>query len=314
MTSLKVFSIAFGSNNGTLPNQRWCELKHLEELDFVNNNFVGTLPSCLGNMTSLRWLSLNGNLFNGNIASHYIWRRLTLLEYLDIAYNQFEVPLSFSQFSNHTKLIYLDVGSNTIIPDTEFQNWIPNFQLKFFAIKRSINLHKFPSFLHYQYDLRILVIHENQLAGNFPTWLLENNTRLAGIYGRDNAVNGSLKLPSNRHLHLEAIDVSNNKLNGHIPENMSLAFPKLTSLNMSQNYLEGPIPSKISGIHLQILDLSVNFLSGEVPGDLAVGSPQLFYLRLSNNKLKGHIFLEEVKSHILSFLYLISKIAFELSF
>ncbi|KAL3330021.1 hypothetical protein AABB24_034071 [Solanum stoloniferum] len=85
---------------------------------------------------------------------------------------------------------------------------------------------------------------------------------------------------------------------------MSLAFPKLTSLKMSQNYLEGPIPSKISGIHLQILDLSVNFLSGEVPGDLAVGSPQLFYLRLSNNKLKGRIFSEEVRPHLLSFLYL----------
>ncbi|KAL3360793.1 hypothetical protein AABB24_013977 [Solanum stoloniferum] len=304
MTSLKVLSIAFGSNNGTLPNQGWCELKHLEELDFVNNNFVGTLPSCLGNMTSLRRLSLAGNNLHGNIASHSIWRRLTSLEYLDIAYNQFEVPLSFSLFSNHTKLIYLDVGSNTIIPDTEFQNWIPNFQLKFFAIKRCINLHKFPSFLHYQYDLRILVIYENQLAGNFPTWLLENNTRLAAIYGSDNAFNGSLKLPSNRHLHLEAIDVSNNKLNGHIPENMSLAFPKLTSLNMSQNYLEGPIPSKISGIHLEFLDLSNNLLSGGVPSDVAIGSPQLFYLRLSNNKLKGHIFLEEVKSHILSFFYL----------
>ncbi|KAK4707332.1 hypothetical protein R3W88_033106 [Solanum pinnatisectum] len=278
MTSLKVLSMPFAGNDGTLPNEGWCELKHIEELDFLHNNFEGTLPSCLGNLTSLRWLCLNANLFNGNIASHSIWRRLKSLEYLDIAHNQFEVPLSFSQFSNHTKLISLNVGSNTIIPDIEFQNWIPNFQLEFFD--------------------------GNQLPGNFPTWLLENNTRLAAIYGRDNAFNGPFKLPLNCLLHLETIDVSNNKLNGHIPKNMSLAFPKLTSLNMSQNYLEGPIPSKISGIHLQILDLSVNFLSGEVPGDLAVGSPQLFYLRLSNNKLKGRIFSEEVRPHLLSFLYL----------
>ncbi|KAK4707331.1 hypothetical protein R3W88_033105 [Solanum pinnatisectum] len=173
MTSLKVFSIGFGRNNGTLPNQG--NLKHIEELDFTDNNFEGTLPSCLGNMTSLRWLSFSGNNLHGNIA------------YLDIAYNQFEVPLSFSQFSNYTKLIYLDVGFNTIIPDTEFQNWIPNFQLEFFAIRRCINLQKLPSFFHYQYDLRILVLYGNQLQRNFPTWLLENNTKLAAIYDDHNA-------------------------------------------------------------------------------------------------------------------------------
>ncbi|XP_015160210.1 probable LRR receptor-like serine/threonine-protein kinase At4g36180 [Solanum tuberosum] len=304
MTSLKVLNMPGGGNNGTLPNQGWCELKQIEELDFLDNNYGGTLPSCLENLTSLRWLCLAGNNLGGNIASHSIWRRLTSLEYLHIADNQFEVPLSFSQFSNHTKLIYLNVGSNTIITDTEFQNWIPNFQLEFFAIRRCINLQKLPSFLHYQYDLRILAIEGNQLSGIFPTWLLENNTKLAAIYSRDNAFNGPFKLPSSRHLHLQTIDVSNNKINGHIPENMNSAFPKLTFLNMSQNYLEGPIPSKISGIHLKILDSSLNFLSGEVPGDLAIGSPQLFYLRLSNNKLKGKIFSDEFRPHILSFLYL----------
>ncbi|MCD7455510.1 hypothetical protein HAX54_028494 [Datura stramonium] len=123
----------------------------------------------------------------------------------------------------------------------------------------------------------------NQLPGNFPTWLLENNTRLAGVYARDNAFIGPLKLPSSSHLHLETIDVSNNKLNGHIPANMSLVFPKLALLNMSHNFLEGPIPSKISGVHVSLLDLSHNFLSGGVPSDLAIGSPSLTYLRLSNN-------------------------------
>ncbi|XP_025888323.1 cuscuta receptor 1-like isoform X2 [Solanum lycopersicum] len=303
MTSLKVLSMPSGENNGTLPNQGWCELKHIEEVDFLDNNFEGTLPSCLGNLTSLRWLCLAMNYFRGNIVSHSIWRRLTSLEYLDISHNQFEVPLSFSQFSNYTKLIYLDVGYSTIIPDTEFQNWIPNFQLEFFGIYGYIKLQKLPSFLHYQYDLRILVIDENQLQGKFQTWLLENNTRLAGFYSRDNAFDGPFKLPSIVHLYLETIDVSNNKLNGHIPANMSLAFPKLSFLNMSQNYLEGPIPSMFCGTHLEFLDLSVNKLSGEVPVDLTIGSPQLLYLRLSNNKLKGHMFLE-VKSHVLSFLYL----------
>ncbi|KAM3280903.1 hypothetical protein P3S67_027923 [Capsicum chacoense] len=304
MTSLKVLNMAFGGNYGTLPNRGWCELKNIQELAFIINNFEGTLPSCLGNLTALRWLSLEGNRFTGNIASYPFWRRLTSLEYLDISFNQFEVPLSFNQFVNHSKLTYLNVGSNTLTTDTDFKNWIPNFQLKFFAIEGCVNLQKLPSFLHYQNDLRILAIDLNQLPGNFPTWLLENNTRLAGLYARDNAFTGPLKLPSSRHLYLEQLDVSNNELSGHVPANISSAFPKLNFLNMSLNLFDGPIPSDIGGFYLLALDLSHNFLSGGVPSDLAIGSPILNYLRLSNNKLTGQIFSKDVRPRLLFYLYL----------
>ncbi|KAF3675709.1 putative 54S ribosomal protein L51, mitochondrial-like [Capsicum annuum] len=231
MTSLKVLNMAFGGNYGILPNQGWCELQNIQELSFMNNNFEGTLPSCL---------------------------------------------VSFNQFVNHSKLTYLSVGYNTLTTDTEFKNWIPNFQLKFFAIEGCVNRQKLPSFLHYQHDLIILAIDHNQLPGNFPTWLLENNTRLAGLYARDNAFIGPLKLPSSRHLYLEQLDVSNNELSGRVPANISSAFPNLNILNMSLNLFEGPIPSDIGGFHLLALDLSHNFLSGGVPRDLAIGSPALF--------------------------------------
>uniref|UniRef100_A0A3Q7HM44 Leucine-rich repeat-containing N-terminal plant-type domain-containing protein n=1 Tax=Solanum lycopersicum TaxID=4081 RepID=A0A3Q7HM44_SOLLC len=291
--SLKSFSslksLSYENSDLTAPTIIYA-LRNLSTLEYlyldgssINDNF---LPN-IGHMTSLKVLSIAFGSNNDTIpnqASHSILRRLTSLEYLSIEDNQFDVPLSFSQFYNYTKLIYLDVGDSTIIPDTEFQNWIPNFQLEFFGIYGCIKLQKLPSFLHYQYDLRILVIDENQLQGKFPTWLLENNTRIAGVYSRDNAFDGPFKLPSIVHLYLKTIDVSNNKLNGHIPDKMSLAFPKLTSLNMSQNFLEGPIPSKISGIHLETLDLSNNLLSGEIPSDVVIGSPQLLFLRLSNNK------------------------------
>ncbi|MCD7463208.1 hypothetical protein HAX54_050158 [Datura stramonium] len=260
MTSLKVLNMAFGGNYGTLPNQGWCELKNIQELAFINNNFEGTLPSCLGNLTSLRWLGLDGNHFTGNIDSYPFWRRLTSLEYLDISFNQFEVPVSLNQFLNHSKLTYLDVGYNTLTTDTGY--------------------------------------------GNFPTWLLENNTRLAGLYARHNAFTGPLKLPSSCHLYLEQLDVSTNKLSGRIPANISSVFPKLNILNMSQNLLEGPIPLDIGGFHLLGLDLSYNFLSGGVPPDLAIGSPVLNYLRLSNNKLTGHIFPKDVRPRLLYYLYL----------
>ncbi|KAM3290974.1 hypothetical protein P3S67_019263 [Capsicum chacoense] len=229
MTSLKVLNMAFGGNYGILPNQGWCELQNIQELSFMNNNFEGTLPSCLGNLTSLRWLSHEGNRFTGNIAS--------------------------GGDSHH---------SSTWIFD------LTDLNLKFFAIEGCVNRQKLPSFLHYQHDLIILAIDHNQLPGNFPTWLLENNTRLAGLYARDNAFIGPLKLPSSRHLYLEQLDVSNNELSGRVPANISSAFPNLNILNMSLNLFEGPIPSDIGGFHLLALDLSHNFLSGGVPRDLAI--------------------------------------------
>nr|XP_016474998.1 PREDICTED: polygalacturonase inhibitor 2-like [Nicotiana tabacum] len=125
-----------------------------------------------------------------------------------------------------------------------------------------------------------------ELPRNFPTLLLENNTKLGVLYARDNSFIGPMKLPTSCLLHLDTFDVSNNKLNGHISANMSFAFPKLDYLNMSQNLLEGPIPSAVSDIPLRIVDLSHNFLSGGVPRDLT-SIPTLFYFRLSNNKLKG---------------------------
>ncbi|XP_060184580.1 cuscuta receptor 1-like [Lycium barbarum] len=304
MTSLKVLNMAFGGGYGTLPNQGWCELKNLQEVSFESNNFEGKLPSCIGNLTSLRWLDLAENRFTGNLASYPLWKTLTSLEYLDISYNQFEVPLSFNQFANHSKLTYLNVGSNTITTDIEFKNWVPNFQLQLFAIYGFINLQKLPSFLHYQHDLRVLAIAHNHLQGNFPTWLLENNTRLAGLYATDNAFIGPLKLPSSSHLGLKELYVSNNKLSGHVPANISSTFPMLNHLNMSTNLLEGPIPSDIGGFHLIDLDLSNNFLSGGFPSDLVTGSSILTYLRLSNNNLSGQIFSKDIRPSMLFYLYL----------
>ncbi|KAK4729537.1 hypothetical protein R3W88_022525 [Solanum pinnatisectum] len=282
--SLKHLNLAANEINGNIEMNDIIDLSNLEYLELLHNN-IESFATTKGNkrMSSLRNLLLGSSYSNssrvieslksfstlkplsyeysdltsptiiyvklksiffrnnlrGNISSHSIWRRFASLEYLDIVDNQFDVSLSFSQFSNNTKLIYLDVGYNTII--------------------------------------RIRI---PKLDPKFPVRTIQ----VAIIC----------------HLHL-TIDVSNNKLNGHIPDKMNSAFPKLTYLNMSQNNLEGPIPTKISGIHLVYLYLSHNVLSGGVPSDAQLNHLKgsipveicnlklIQVLAISENKLLGFI-------------------------
>ncbi|KAL2489555.1 receptor like protein 14 [Forsythia ovata] len=303
MTSLKILSLYSCAIRGTLPNQGWCELKNLEELDLSYNEFEGILPSCLGNMTSLRLIELSENSLSGNIVLSPLFK-ITSLEYLSLSNNNFQVPNSLeSIFFNHSNIRFIFLDNNKVITEIETRNWVPNFQLEVLSLS---NCHlTLPNFLHYQTDLRILDLSNSNIGGNFPNWLLENNTRLRGFYLRENAFTGPLKLPTNTNFVMETFDISNNKLNGHIPTNISTNFPNLLVLNMSENVFDGCIPSSIGDLKsLQILDLSNNNLSGTIPQEVFMGCLSLSIFKISKNKIQGQIFPESINLKQLSILFL----------
>ncbi|GAU35479.1 hypothetical protein TSUD_384340 [Trifolium subterraneum] len=65
---------------------------------------------------------------------------------------------------------------------------------------------------------------------------------------------------------------------------------QLTNLQLSNNSLSGPIPSKILNIStLEVLALQENYLSGMLPSDMGFGLPNLQYLYLSRNNFVGKI-------------------------
>nr|GMD30745.1 receptor-like protein 12 isoform X1 [Ipomoea batatas] len=87
---------------------------------------------------------------------------------------------------------------------------------------------------------------------------------------------------------LKVIDLSNNRLVGEIPVDLT-DLHGLISLNLSKNNLIGPIPYSIGEMNsLEILDLSKNQLSGAIPVSMANLS-FLAVLDLSNNNLYGCI-------------------------
>nr|GLL21487.1 receptor-like protein 12 isoform X3 [Ipomoea trifida] len=282
----------------------WCELRNLQELWFSETQLEGALPPCLENLTSLDLIDLSQNRLIGNIGSSPL-STLKSLKYIFISNTCFEVPSSFNDFDNHTMLRGILADGIKVIKETKLQSWVPKFQLEVFTMSNCIGLLKLPAFLHYQHNLQIFEISKNNLEGEFPNWLLQNNTKLNCFLMNLNAFTGVFKLPSHRNAKMMIIDVSNNKLCGEIPNNLSSSFPNVFALNLSYNFFEGQIPSSLGKLEqLYFLDLSNNSLTGEIPKELLIGLSWLHVLKLSNNKLEGEIVQEFVHLHSLRYLHL----------
>ncbi|XP_050284093.1 receptor-like protein 13 isoform X9 [Quercus robur] len=296
MTSLNVLTMSDCGLNGTLLDQGWCELKKLQEIDLSNNNFEGRLPSCMANLTSLRVLDLSNNHFNGNSVQSPL-SSLTSLEYLSFSYNNFSIPSTLSFLSNLSNLKILFSDNNILALEPDSLTWIPTFQLKVFSLSScSINIHNRtpPRFLHYQYDLRVINLSHKKFAGQFPNWLLENNTRLEIFFVNNNSFTGPFMVPYDIRPNIWSIDISDNHLHGPITTNLGLIFPNLKYLKMSRNEFEGSIPSSFGNMaFLEILDLSENHFSGTIPMHFIMGCYNLEFLVLSNNNFSnfsGQIF------------------------
>ncbi|XP_057459464.1 cuscuta receptor 1-like isoform X2 [Actinidia eriantha] len=291
-TSLKTLSLWRCSLNGTLPNQGWCELKNLQELYLSSNQLEGTLPPCLGNLTYLRLFDVSDNQLTGNIASSPL-SILMSLEYLSLSNNDFQVPVSFKSFANHSNLKVIFCDDNILTGENDSYTWAPKFQLRAFMFPswtRNNSMAALPNFLYYQHDLRIIDLSHTKLSGTFPNWLLENNTRLEGIYLSDTSLVWPLKLPPHHHHNLLDIDVSNNKIGGMVPPNISSTFPNLMLLRMSGNEFDGNLISLFHDMNaLEYVDLSNNLLSGVMPNYFITRCPSLQVIRLSNNNLSGKI-------------------------
>ncbi|KOM34398.1 hypothetical protein LR48_Vigan02g054800 [Vigna angularis] len=272
----------------------WYKMNKLEELNLKDNGFEGYLPGSFVNMTSLRKLEISQNNFIGRFDSSIV--TLTSLEHFGFIENQFEVPISFLPFSNHSNLKVILGEGNRIILDSQdsLHTYVPKFQLSMLSLSSNIESSplRLPKFLLYQKDLITLDFRNLKLEARFPHWLLENNTKMSEVMFRNCSLTGTMQLPLHPLLMLQRIDVSDNTIIGKIPsKNVSSVYPKLKYLNMSRNYFQGSIPREFSQMkYLSELDLSNNQLSGEISDDIFEAAQQLLFLILSNNKFEGPIF------------------------
>ncbi|KAH0919314.1 hypothetical protein HID58_026974 [Brassica napus] len=281
-------------------------LRNLEILDLSSNKFNSSVFHFLNAATSLTTLLLQGNNMN-KLSAMVKLKFLDLsgicklknLQELDISQNNLvgEFPLCLTGL---TGLRVIDLSSNQMKG-----SWTPKFQLNAIAL-RSCNLVKVPHFLLHQKDLRQVDLSDNNISGQFPSWLLANNTKLDVLLLRSNYLT-SFQLPRSAH-NLLFLDLSVNKFNHLLPENigslymLDVSYNNLTggipswigenqflgALQLSNNVLEGEIPPSLLNIFsLRLLDLSGNGLSGGLPQEVSFRTPVVLYLQ--DNNLSGHI-------------------------
>lgn len=88
---------------------------------------------------------------------------------------------------------------------------------------------------------------------------------------------------------ITGLDLSNNKLFGPIPINISRIAGFVTTLDLSSNNFSGPIPANLSNCsYLNVLKLDHNRFTGQIPPELALLS-RLKQFSVSSNLLTGPV-------------------------
>ncbi|RZC29596.1 Receptor-like protein 6 [Glycine soja] len=255
-SSLQMLDLSINNITGTIPPCLMIMSETLQVLNLKNNNLSGSIPDTVPASCILWSLNLHGNLLDGPIPNSLAY--CSMLEVLDVGSNQISggFPCILKEIST---LRILVVRNNKFkgslrcsesnktwemlqIVDIAFNNFSGKLPGKYFATwKRNISL---------------LEEYKGQLKSIEKSFYDSEDGR---VYYEDNLTLlkdlNQLLLP-NIYTILTSIDVSSNHFEGPIPKDL-MDFEELVVLNLSNNALSGEIPS--------LMDLSYNHLVGKIP-------------------------------------------------
>uniref|UniRef100_A0A5B6YYA6 Putative LRR receptor-like serine/threonine-protein kinase GSO2 n=1 Tax=Davidia involucrata TaxID=16924 RepID=A0A5B6YYA6_DAVIN len=297
MSSLFVLDMPNNHLEGPIPTE-FCHLNGVWVLDLSENNISGTIPSCfkppsirvvqlsenrlqgplshaLYNSTSLRMLDLSNNHLTGSIPD---WiGSLSQLRILLLKNNHFEgkVPIQLCHLSG---LSLIDLSQNNFSGDippcinitseerTLEVDWSPSLlpYLEFPTLLQDLNITQKQGVVQYMGPQ--ITMGPTQVVFTTKGISLTYKGRIMGL--------------------ISGIDLSCNKLSGHIPPEIG-NLSQIRALNLSHNKLSGIIPESFSNLkNIESLDLSNNTLNGKIPSQL-IELNSLSKFNVSYNNLSG---------------------------
>ncbi|KAK1400084.1 putative LRR receptor-like serine/threonine-protein kinase [Heracleum sosnowskyi] len=260
---------------GTIPRE-WASTK-LELIAVTVNRLSGPIPDYLGNISTLRHLSLDSNMFNGSVPAGL--GKLISLETLHLDANNLtgQLPLELYNLIN---LQEIRLGSNNFtgkLPD--LQSWK---QLQKLDIQAGGFEGPIPSSISILINLKELLIGNlNGGASKFPQ--LENMKNLSILILRSCNISGEIPKYLSNFKNLSKLDLSFNKLEGEIPSDLR----QVNHMILINNSLTGNISDWIIARALKgaKIDLSYNnFLHEPDEPQSCLDSLNLF--RSSGNNLE----------------------------
>ncbi|CAN4108730.1 unnamed protein product [Withania somnifera] len=302
VSSLQVLIMSHNTLSGEIPPS-FCNFPSLRILNLGRNNLKGAILHCLGNMSDLEVFDIQRNSLSGTLPTTF--KIGSSLKSLNLHGNELEgnIPRSLA---NCKELQVLDLGDNHL--NDTFPMWLgalPNLRvlsLRLNKLHGPIRTSRNENMFH---NLQIIDVSYNAFSGNLPESLFQHLKAMGTIvqtmklpsdglrdrYYEDSVVvvTKGLELEVVRILSLyTAINLSNNKFEGHIPSALGDLIA-LRVLSLSHNGLQGHIPPSLGYLPVvESLDLSFNKLSGKIPQQLA-SLTYLAFLNLSYNHLEGCI-------------------------
>ncbi|KAK3442621.1 hypothetical protein EUGRSUZ_B02903 [Eucalyptus grandis] len=261
-TSLEFLAIDSNNFGGTLPesignlssqlNRMWIENNRLEMLDMGNNKFTGNIPDTIGNLIKLKDFRAHKNKLTGNIPSTI--GNLTELLVLVLKENNLQgsIPPSIGKCQN---MIRIDLWQNNlsgIIPSQVFT--ISSLSIDFDLSENQFS-GSLPEELGRLNNLARLSIHGNKLSGEIPS-SLTGCTSLVELHMQNNLFEGNISSFLRSLSGLQYIDISSNNFSGPIPT--FLEKFQLQYLNLSFNNFEGKVPSEGVFLNASVISLEGN--------------------------------------------------------
>ncbi|CAO2146973.1 unnamed protein product [Urochloa humidicola] len=268
-----------GNNiHGSLPT-RIGELTSLVVLDISQNNITGPFPVTIGHLTSLHTLDLGGNHLTGDVPVEI--SLLTNLTNFDLSHNDLDGVVREEHFDSLKKLNYIDLSSNSLTVNISTE-WRPPFRLWYADFSTCQMGPAFPAWLKWMVDIKELHIARTGISGRIPHWFCSAFSKAIFLNISMNQLSGGV--PANlEFMSVVNLDLDSNQLTGHVPP-----FPKnLTTMDISRNLLSGPLPANF-GPNLLELFLFNNRITGQIP-DSICKSEDLTNIDLANNLLEGEL-------------------------
>ncbi|KAH7511686.1 hypothetical protein JRO89_XSUnG0177100 [Xanthoceras sorbifolium] len=275
LTQLSTLSLLSNSLSGPIPSSL-CGLRNLAYISLDGNRLDGTIPSKLFSLPSLKNIRLDDNKLSGHIDEF----QSNSLEIIGLSNNRLHGPIPSSIFEL-VNLTFLWLGSNNLSGTVEFSMFVKFKKLEWLDLSHT----------------NLLLTTTIKVNSSFPKL---NTLGLSSCNINE--------FPEMLSDNLQALDLSDNKIHGHVPNGLFSistlgAFPENISTYQTcrrsiynftiqlrpKMHAIRSVPASIDNLtQLSYLKLRANNYIGHIPSGIC-GLQNLADISLDGNRLGGTI-------------------------